>query len=208
MKIDNGSAIDRRDFLKTSSLLIMAVTASLSSCDNDAERKDASPCVTSEDILGPYYKAGAPERQDIIPAGNTTPPLIIQGKVFSGCNEVLQDAKVEIWNADEDGEYDLSENFIFRGSQQSSADGIYKFETIIPGRYLNGATYRPSHIHFRITAPGHAELISQVYFADDPFIDDDPWASDPSAESRILTLTKDDQNVDTVNFDIHLSITA
>jgi hypothetical protein len=48
--------------------------------------------------------------------------------------------------------------------------------------------------------------VSQVYFADDPFIDDDPWASDPAAEERILMITKDDDNVDTVNFDIHLSI--
>lgn len=208
MKIDNGSAIGRRDFLKASSMLVMAVTASLSSCDNDLDHNNDSPCVTSEDILGPYYKAGAPERQDIIPIGNTTSPLIIQGKIYSGCNDMLQGAKVEIWNANEDGEYDLSENFIFRGSQLSSDDGSYKFQTIIPGRYLNGSVYRPSHIHFRITAPGHTELISQVYFADDPFIDDDPWASDPRAESRILALTKDDQNVDTVNFDIHLSIIA
>ncbi len=81
-----------------------------------------------------------------------------------------------------------------------------QFATIIPGRYLNGSTYRPSHIHFRITAPGHTELVSQVYFAEDPFIDDDPWASDPAAEERILMITKNEDNVDTVNFDIHLSI--
>jgi hypothetical protein len=48
-------------------------------------------------------------------------------------------------------------------------------------------------------------LVSQVYFKEDPFIEDDPWASDPKAQARILVLQKDDDNTDTVNFDINLN---
>lgn len=198
--------INRRDFIKVSSLFAMAVTIPVfTGCKNNDEKEDlTNTCQTTADILGPYYKAGAPLGENIIPVGVETPPLIIEGKVFSHCENLLPDAVVEIWNADAEGAYDTSEQFLFRGKYQTLTDGVYKFKTIIPGRYLNGGTYRPSHIHFRITAPGHRELVSQIYFKEDPFIDTDPWASDPKANERILTVGKDANDVDTITFDIHL----
>jgi protocatechuate 3,4-dioxygenase beta subunit len=200
--------IDRRTFMKASSLFALAVSVPVIACKgdkDDADDPEPSECRTTEDILGPYYKAGAPFRETIIPDGNTAPPLIIEGKVFSNCDDPINEASVEIWNADADGGYDLSDNFIFRGSFKTGSDGRYKFMTIIPGQYLNGGTYRPSHLHFRITASGHEELVSQVYFANDPFITTDPWASAPQAVERILTVGKAEDNTDTVTFDIHLN---
>lgn len=204
--MDNNS-VNRRDFLKQASLMVMAVSMPIVSCSSKEEVGPAlrDDCYTTTDILGPYYKAGSPFRDVIIPADNSTEPLIIHGKVFSGCDQLLEDAVVEIWNADEDGNYDVSDQYRFRGSFRTMTDGKYQFRTIVPGRYLNGAQYRPSHLHFRVTASGHEALVSQVYFADDPYIDDDPWASDPKAEARILVLEKDQDNTDTVNFDIYLN---
>jgi len=197
--------INRRDFIKTSSLFAVAVSIpGFSGCKDDEGIDTTDDCQTTADILGPYYKAGAPLGENIIPAGDQTPPLVIEGKVFSDCNDLLADAVVEIWNADADGAYDSSELFLFRGKYNTQAEGAYRFITIIPGRYLNGSTYRPSHIHFRITAPGHRELVSQIYFKEDPFIDTDPWASDSKAKERILTIEKDVNGVDTLTFDIHL----
>jgi catechol 1,2-dioxygenase len=205
--LNDSRTMRRRAFLKTSTMLVVAISAPvIVSCGDDKDPgKSDDSCKTTADILGPFYKTGAPQGENVIPSGNETNPLIILGRVYSNCDNPLQGAIVEIWNADEDGAYDMSDNYFFRGSYETSGDGIYKFKTIIPGRYLNGGTYRPSHIHFRITAPDHTELVSQVYFAEDPFIDDDPWASDPDAEERILTVTKSEGNPDTVNFDIHLS---
>jgi catechol 1,2-dioxygenase len=197
--------INRRDFIKTSSLFAVAVTLPvLHGCKDDDTDNETDDCHTTADILGPYYKAGAPLGENIIPVGDETPPLLIEGKVFSHCENLLPDAVVEIWNADVGGTYDTSEQFLFRGKYQTDADGVYKFKTIIPGRYLNGGTYRPSHIHFRITAPDHRELVSQIYFKEDPFIEADPWASAAKAKERILTIEKDANNVDTITFDIHL----
>jgi protocatechuate 3,4-dioxygenase beta subunit len=34
--------------------------------------------------------------------------------------------------------------------------------------------YRPAHIHFRVSAPGHRELITELYTRGDLFIDLDP----------------------------------
>jgi protocatechuate 3,4-dioxygenase beta subunit len=198
---------DRRTFIKKTFLI--AVSASipgLISCNNGNDAvPDADKCITTEDILGPFYKAGAPFRENIIPSESKSAPLLVQGKVLSNCDTVLQNAIVEIWNADDTGEYDTSSEFRFRGSYQTLMDGAYRFRTIIPGRYLNGNTFRPSHIHFRITAPGHQELVSQIYFKDDPFIDDDPWAGSENASKRILTLEKDVNGTDRVNFDIYLT---
>jgi hypothetical protein len=76
----------------------------------------------------------------------------------------------------------------YRGSYFADEDGSYSFNTIIPGRYLNGSQFRPAHLHFRITARGHSSRITQLYFAEDPYIENDPWASHPDAEHRILEL--------------------
>jgi protocatechuate 3,4-dioxygenase beta subunit len=206
MKMQMNENCGRRDFIKRSSLFAIAVTLPvLGSCEDEKNR--ISPCITtSPDILGPYYKPGSPFQENIIPVGNSAPLLQLEGKISSACASPIKDSIIEIWNADENGAYDASSNFAFRGSYRTLEDGFYKFKTIIPGRYLNGNLYRPSHIHLRITAPGHQELVSQIYFKDDPFIETDPWASSAQAVQRILTVTKDGGGTDTINFDISLNL--
>jgi catechol 1,2-dioxygenase len=199
--------MDRRNFIKDTVLVAVSISLpGLISCsDQNAPTANREKCITTDDILGPFYKPGAPFREDIVPADNTTAPLLVHGKVFSNCDTVLKDAVVEIWNADGSGVYDASTEFRFRGSYLTPADGAYSFRTIVPGRYLNGNTFRPSHIHFRVTAPGHEELVSQIYFKDDPFIDDDPWARSEKAAERILTVDKAENGEDKITFDIYLT---
>jgi catechol 1,2-dioxygenase len=202
-KIENSTG--RRKFMQQVSLYAVAVSLPcLHSCVMN-QGPIAKKCSTTDDILGPFYKAGSPFQENIIPAENTAAPLIVQGKVISNCDTLLQDAVVEIWNANDQGIYDSSNQFKFRGSYKTNPDGTYQFTTIIPGRYLNGATYRPSHIHFRITAPNHQELVSQIYFTDDPFIKSDSWASAEKAAQRILPIAKDKNGVDTIIFDVYLN---
>jgi catechol 1,2-dioxygenase len=205
--MENQRDIKRRNFLKKSVLVAVAVSVSgLKACnEDDNTNRIKNECATTKDILGPFYKAGAPFLENIIPPENKAAPLFIIGKVLGDCNTLLRDATVEIWNANTEGVYDTSDAFKFRGQFKTETDGLYRFKTIIPGRYLNGGNYRPSHIHFRITAPGYNELVSQIYFKDDPFIPQDPWAGDPSAAERILPLAKDENGTDTVTFDIYLT---
>lgn len=201
--------LKRRSFLKKFTIVsvsVMVAPSCIGKKDDCIILPPENECQTTTDILGPFYKPGAPFREDIIPAGASGVPLIIKGKVYSNCDTVLKDAVVEIWNADNEGDYDGRESatFNFRGRNQTSEDGAYRFKTIVPGKYLNGGSFRPSHIHFKITAPGHRELVSQIYFKNDPDIDSDPWAGDPKAESRILALEKDENGLDSVDFDIYL----
>lgn len=56
----------------------------------------------------------------------------------------------------------------------TDAEGRYRFESLRPGWYLNGAVYRASHLHVRVFVDGEVRLTTQLYFPDDPFNDDDP----------------------------------
>ena len=69
---------------------------------------------------------------------------------------------------------------------------------------LNGGTYRPSHVHFKITASSHKELVTQLYFEGDPYINADPWASDDDAEERIIALNEDGNGNKSGIFDIKM----
>ena len=66
----------------------------------------------------------------------------------------------------------------------SDINGQYGFETILPGYYAN----RPRHIHVKITTPNNEVLISQLYFANDPFCASDPWCQD--AGDRVIDLVE------------------
>ena len=89
--------IKRRNFLKKTVLVAVAVSVSgLKACKEDDNTDPIrNDCVTTKDILGPFYKAGAPYQENIIPPENTAAPLYILGKVSGNCNPV-KDARVEI----------------------------------------------------------------------------------------------------------------
>jgi hypothetical protein len=103
--------------------------------------------ITEDNILGPFYKAGAPFENDLAD-GLDGDLMLIQGTVF-GCDCVtpLAGAIVDVWQADAEGAYD-NEGFILRGKIETDEDGKYSFVTVKPGWYLNGAQYRPAHIHY------------------------------------------------------------
>lgn len=201
--------MDRRKFIKTGSLFAFAVSTvgcvvSQPTKENPSAFK--GDCTTTDDILGPFYRAGAPIRNDITTSAFKEEKISIKGVVYQGdCKTPLEGALVEFWQADPNGEYDNeTEDFLFRGRLIADENGQYEFKTFSPGRYLNGSTYRPKHIHFRVRGADHKELISQIYFKGDPYIDKDPWASDPKAELRVLPL-ENENGIETIVFNIFLS---
>ena len=40
----------------------------------------------------------------------------------------------------------------------------------MPGAYLQASGYRPAHLHYRVSAAGFATLVTQIYFAGDPYL--------------------------------------
>ena len=68
-------------------------------------------------------------------------------------------ALVDLWQADDKGEYDNS-GFRLRGHQRAGADGLYRFRTIVPGSYDG----RTRHLHIKVAPPDGRLLTTQLYF--------------------------------------------
>ena len=70
---------------------------------------------------------------------------------------------VEIWQADENGEYDRS-GFRLRGHQFADGQGRWWFNTVVPALYPG----RTRHFHFRVQQPGGDVLTTQLFFPGEP----------------------------------------
>jgi protocatechuate 3,4-dioxygenase beta subunit len=193
----------RRQFLKNASLSVFSAATLpiiLQSAPPPASlniKKSMISCNEStEDAYGqgPFYIVNAPSIQnnqlaDISEVGTR---IIISGQVYNlECSEVIPNTEIDIWHANESGEYDDT-GYNLRGKTTTNSQGFYIFESVKPGLYLNGSTFRPSHIHFKITPPGFDTLITQLYFQGDPYIATDVAASMTSgvfdATNRIIPL--------------------
>lgn len=194
--------MDRRKFIGTggAALAAMALPKALraEACDN----------LTMADRYGygPYYLEGAPVRAQLAGSSEPGKRLSISGTV-ANCSGPVKGVSLEVWQATDAGCYihpsqptcnDHGNPQVSRLWAKLVTDdkGAYAFETIQPGVYLNGAKYRPSHIHFRIRSPqGSAnplDLVTQLYFAGDQYIPGDYGADEPGAKSRTIALAKSD----------------
>ena len=194
----------RRKFIQDSSLLALSVGV-FGKIKWDGE-KYVGTDPTTTDILGPFYRPGAPFKTDLVQPGTKGEIMHFNGTVFGKDGKALKNALVEIWHCDENGVYDnTSDNYVYRSSFKTAADGKYNFKSIYPVPYFAGGTLtRPAHIHMRITAAGVQDLVTQVYFKGDKYISGDISAKDPSALNRILDITKNTKNEKVVRFDVYL----
>ena len=184
--------MDRKNFLKMSfaSAFGLGLTSALTSCDNTVEIEcDATnACTTQCDEEGPFYKAITHNNTDLTQLGpgdsasfnNSKVKIKISGQVFTGdnCDVPVSGAVVDIWHADPDGHYDVKESrpgrgdavpddevqIVFRTSLVTNNNGEYFYITYLPFGYYD----RPQHIHYKVQATGYKELVTQLYFSDDP----------------------------------------
>ena len=128
-------------------------------------------CVETEDnIEGPFYKPGSPERSNLIEPGMPGTRLSISGSVLGADCEPLAGAPLDVWQADDTGQYD-NKGFLLRGRLHTDKSGRFRLDTVIPKRYRIGGSriYRPAHIHVKVRAPGYRLLTTQLYFPNDPY---------------------------------------
>jgi len=190
----------RRQFLRNTSLAALSFGILPATAKNNTEPQLNSSILCdeiTEDYYGqgPFYTANAPNIQNnqLADINEVGTKIIISGRVFNlDCAEAIPNTIFDIWQANDTGSYDNS-GFNLRGKAVSNSQGFYIFESIKPGLYLNGSTYRPSHIHFKITTPFHSAFTTQLYFSGDPYIANDAAASITSgtydATNRIIPLT-------------------
>ncbi|MGQ7959035.1 dioxygenase family protein [Pseudomonas sp. SP16.1] len=166
--------------------------------------------LTPGDILGPYYRFGAPFLAKLAGPDEAGERLAVSGRVLSAdCRTPVANALIEVWQANSSGLYDTQTpgnftdkgRFHLRGMLYSDAEGRYRIDTVMPGRYpvppnlpgleqYAGIT-RPAHIHFRVIESLHVPVTLQLYFAGDPYIAEDPWAS--QHPDNVIALEADGQ---------------
>jgi catechol 1,2-dioxygenase len=146
-------------------------------------------------IEGPYYIPGAPEHR----AEATMPmredeagtPLLFQGTVTDLDGAPLADARVELWQADDDGYYSQFAPGIpewnLRATVLTAPDGRFTFRTIKPAPYqiptdgscgalISAAgwhAWRPAHLHLKVTAAGKQPVTTQLYFDGGEYVETD-----------------------------------
>jgi protocatechuate 3,4-dioxygenase beta subunit len=112
---------------------------------------------------GPYFKPSSPQRADLVERDTTGRLVEIDGQVTTRSCRPVERALVDLWHADEHGEYDNA-GFRYRGHLFTDADGRYRFRTIMPALYPG----RTRHYHFKVQAPEQPVLTTQLYFPDEP----------------------------------------
>ena len=164
--------------------------------------------------LGPFYAAGAPTRHVLAAAEEEGTRLFLDGTVYArDCVSPLSDVVLDIWHADDSGCYSRFENcenpsgddYKLRGVIRTGGTGAFALETVKPGHYLNDAQFRPAHIHLIVRPPGGSEVVTQLYFEGDPYIESDAAASRADAAGRIIPLESREDGLHGV-FDIILDV--
>lgn len=150
---------------------------------------------TKGSIEGPYYVPDAPTLESPATMPMRTDekgtPLLYTGHVADVEGNPITDATIELWHADEDGYYsqfapDIPE-WNLRATVPVDSEGNFEIHTIKPAPYqiptdgstgkmiaaIDGHAWRPAHLHVLVKAPGHQDLIQQLYFPGDEHNDDD-----------------------------------
>jgi hydroxyquinol 1,2-dioxygenase len=149
---------------------------------------------TESTVLGPFHMVESPPRDlgDSISLDGKGEPCLVTGRVTGPDAEPLGGASVDVWQASEDGFYDVQQPGIqpdsnLRGLFTAAADGTFWFRTVVPRYYpipddgpvgtLLRATgrhpYRPAHIHFIVAADGYQPVTTHLFVADTPYLDSD-----------------------------------
>lgn len=194
----------RRQFLRNTALTTLSVGLLPSIVKSNTSLQPQSKTACNPTTLdyygqGPFYTANAPAIVNNQFASPTEPGtrLILSGIVQTlDCSSVIPNTLIDVWHANNAGAYD-NVGFNLRGITYSNSQGFYLFETVLPGKYLNGTKYRPSHIHFRVTPPSFPTMITQLYFQGDTDIPGDAAARITSgtynAVNRIIPITLNGQ---------------
>lgn len=147
---------------------------------------------TEATVFGPFFVDDAPRIDNGgDSAGDAAgQPCWVEGTVRGTDGEPIPGARIEIWEADEEGFYDVQYDdarVSGRAHLYSDEDGGYRFWALTPtpypiphdgpvGRMLAATSRSPmraSHLHFMVSAPGKRTLVTHIFVRGDELIDSD-----------------------------------
>ncbi|CAB3745697.1 hydroxyquinol 1,2-dioxygenase [Burkholderia puraquae] len=152
---------------------------------------------TEATVFGPFYVEGSPvyDKFDDISNGASGEPCFVSGHVRALDGTPVANALLEVWQADQDGHYDVQLSagdgdraaHRARGRLHTDAGGRFAFRSILAESYpiphdgpvgallaaLGRHPWRPAHLHFMIQATGYERLITHVFRDGDRYLDSD-----------------------------------
>lgn len=141
---------------------------------------------TEATVFGPFFVEGAPhiELGGDMAFGAPGEPCWVSGSVSGTDGDPIAGARIEVWEADEAGQYDVQYGDgrqAARAHLFSDNDGGFHFWGLTPtpypiphdgpvGRMLEAvgrSPMRASHLHFMVTAPGYRRLVTHIFVEGD-----------------------------------------
>lgn len=146
----------------------------------------ANKNATESTVFGPFFVEDAPfvENGADISFGAKGEPCYISGHVSDTSGRAIAGARIEIWEADEDGYYDVQygdDRTTARAHLLSDSEGSFHFWGLTPTPYpiphdgpvgklleaVSRSPMRAAHLHFMVSAPGYRRLVTHIFVRGD-----------------------------------------
>ena len=147
---------------------------------------------TEATVLGPFFVENAPRIEIGGDISGDAPgqPCWVEGTVTGVDGSPIPGARIELWEADENGFYDVQydgDRVAGRGHLFTDDNGRYAFWGLTPTPYpiphdgpvgallaaVGRSPLRASHLHFIVTADGYRALVTHVFVRGDALLDSD-----------------------------------
>ena len=154
----------------------------------------STPGATPGSVLGPFHTAGSPWKDNPadLSAGNAGELVLMRGRVLDAGARPLPQATLDFWQNADNGLYwqldPAQPQDNLRCRLKVDAQGRFAIRTIRPRPYqiptdgpvwldlvgpAGRSAWRPAHVHLIVSAPGHRTLVTELFDADDPYLDSD-----------------------------------
>ncbi|MGW6446315.1 dioxygenase family protein [Lentzea sp. NPDC055074] len=152
-----------------------------------AVNNEAYENATEATVFGPFFVEESPMVGvgGDIAGGAAGTPCWVEGTVRDTAGDPVPGARIEVWEADEDGFYDVQytdSRVAGRGHLFSGEDGGFSFWCTTPVPYpiphdgpvgalldaVGRSPVRAAHLHFMVSATGFRTLVTHVFVEGDP----------------------------------------
>jgi len=154
----------------------------------------SAPDTTPGSVLGPFHTVGSPwlDNPANLVGANTGEVVVIRGQVRGSDGKPLPEATLDYWQNASNGLYwqvdDAQPKDNLRCQLRVDSNAGFEIVTIRPVPYeiptdgpvwkdlvqpAGRSSWRSAHAHVIVSAPGHRTLVTELFDAQDPYLDKD-----------------------------------